>query len=268
MSPLVAVNDPDDPGMADYLHLTDAVLRRRVEESAFIVEGTLAIDRLLESAYPVRSLLVTAAKADRYAELDAPVYVADQAVMNEVAGFDIHRGALASAARLPLPALDAAIADVRLVVGVEGVNDAENMGALFRNARAFGAGAVVLTDDCCDPLYRRSVRVSLGHALHVPFTRTDSLDRLRHCGFTTVALTPHPDAEPLEAIAASRSDQSDQPDQPERIAILVGAEGEGLRQETQEGADRRVRIPMAGGVDSINVAAATAVALYALSRPR
>jgi len=251
MSPLVAVDDPADPRLADYVGLTDADLRRRVEGAAFIVEGGLAIDRLLASPYPVRSLLVTERWVERLGSVDAPVYVVSQDVMNAVAGFDIHRGALASAARLPLPPMADLLADARLVVGLETVNDHENMGALFRNAAAFGVGAVVLSPDCCDPLYRRSVRVSLGHVLHVPFAvgEVTAID-----GLTTVALTPDAEATPIGEV-----------DWPDRVAVLLGAEGPGLRADTLAAADLRVRIPMAPGVDSLNVATAAAVALHRIS---
>jgi len=249
--PIVLVDDPADERLAVYADLTDGELRRRGE--AFIAEGTLVIRRLLESRYPVLSLLVTPNRLEAdWADLDVPVYVADQAVMNRVAGFDIHRGALAAAARLPLPPVAALVDGARRIVVLEGINDTENMGALFRNAAAFGIDAVLLTPDCCDPLYRRAVRVSMGNVLHVPFTAIDGLDELR--GFTTVALTPAADAEPLDRFTA-----------PERVALLLGAEGAGLRPGTLAAADRRVRIPMAPGVDSLNVATAAAIAFYALS---
>ena len=246
--PTVPVDDPDDERLAVYTGLTDADLRRRGE--AFVAEGTLVIRRLLESRYPVLSLLVTPNRLDpAWADLDVPVYVADQAVMNRVAGFDIHRGALAAALRLPLPPPIELVAGARWVAVLEGINDTENMGALFRNAAAFGIDAVLLSPGCCDPLYRRSVRVSMGHVLHVPFTVADDLDALD--GFTTVALTPSGD-EPLAPV-------------PGPVAFLVGAEGAGLRPSTLAAADRRVRIPMAAGVDSINVATAAAIAFYAVS---
>lgn len=251
----IEVDDPADERLADYVGLTDAALARR-GDGVFIAEGVLVIRRLLESRYPVRSLLLAAnrvaALADVLDGVGAPVYVASQAVMDEVAGFPIHRGALAAADRLPLPSVAEVVADARLVAVLEGINDAENMGSLFRNAAAFGVEAVLLSPDCCDPLYRRSVRVSLGHVLHVPFATLGSLDELGR--FTTMALTPAPDAELLGDVAPSG-----------RIAVLLGAEGNGLRPETLVAADRRVRIPMAPGVDSLNVATAAAIAFHHLS---
>lgn len=253
--PAIEVDDPGDARLADYVGLTDAALARR-DGGAFVVEGVLAIRRLLTSRYPVRSLLLAAnrvgALADELDTVEAPVYVASQAVMNEVAGFAIHRGALAAADRLPPPSVAEVVDGARLLAVLEGINDHENMGSLFRNAAAFGVAAVLLSPDCCDPLYRRSVRVSLGHVLHVPFTTLGSLDELD--GFTTVALTPAADAEVLGSVERG-----------ERVAVLLGAEGSGLRPETLAAADRRVRIPMAPGVDSLNVATAAAIAFHHLT---
>jgi tRNA G18 (ribose-2'-O)-methylase SpoU len=260
MAAPVTIDDPGDPRVADFVGLTDADLRRRHGQGVFITEGLLAIERLVASPYPVRAVLVTPNRLDRVPATAAPVYVATQDVMNQVAGFDIHRGALASADRLPLPDPPNLLAQARLVVALEGITDTENMGGLFRNAAAFGVDAVVLSDDCCDPLYRRSVRVSLGHVLHVPFARTwtASVDpvALADLGFCTVALTPDPAAEDIAHVVTDR---------PGRVAVLLGAEGGGLRPETLAAADRRVRIPMAPGVDSLNVATAAAIAFHRLS---
>jgi tRNA G18 (ribose-2'-O)-methylase SpoU len=251
---VITVDDPDDPRVAEYIGLTDAELRKRWPE-LFVVEGVVAIRRLAESRFPVRSALVTPNRVKDLPALDAPVYVASQEVMNRVAGFDIHRGALAAAERLP-PADVAALLDrARLVLVVEAVSDHENMGALFRNAAAFGVDAVLLTPDCCDPLYRRAVRVSVGHVLHVPFASvSDPVPVLRGHGISTWALTPDSAAEPIDAVTPGS-----------RTALVVGAEGPGLRPETLAAADRRVRIPMAAGVDSLNVATAAAVALHRLA---
>lgn len=251
----IEVDDPADERVADYVGLTDAALARR-GDGVFLAEGVLVIRRLLESRYPVRSLLLAANRVDALADVldrvDAPVYVASQAVMDEVVGFPIHRGALAAADRLPLRSVAEVVDHARLVAVLEGINDAENLGSLFRNAAAFGVDAVLLSGDCCDPLYRRSVRVSLGHVLHVPFTTLESLAELD--GFTTMALTPAPDAEVLGDVTPVG-----------RTAVLLGAEGNGLRPATLAAADRRVRIPMAPGVDSLNVATAAALAFHHLS---
>ena len=176
---VVDIDDPADERVADYVRLTDPELRRLRESSDgadggfFIAEGLQVIRALLRSPYPVRSLFLTplrwAALADDVGDLAVPVYVAEQSILNAVAGFPLHRGALASAGRLPMADVEGVCADVPLVVATEGVNDHENLGSLFRNAAAFGAGAVLLDPTSCDPLYRRAVRVSMGHVLRVPF---------------------------------------------------------------------------------------------------
>jgi tRNA G18 (ribose-2'-O)-methylase SpoU len=269
----VPVDDPGDPRLADYVGLRDPELRKRFEadRALFIVEGDLAIRALLRSPYPVRSLLLT---EPRWAALEAavaaagtspPVYVADRSVLGAVAGFDLHRGAVAAADRLPLPdphAVLAAVSARALVAVVEAVNDHENLGGLFRNAAAFGVAAVILDPTCADPLYRRSVRVSLGHVLRVPFTRLAAwpgdLSMLRAAGFEIVALTPDPDAESIDDEATRAP--------PARLAVMVGAEGPGLSAAALAAADRAVRIRMAPGVDSLNVATAAAIAFHRLGQ--
>jgi tRNA G18 (ribose-2'-O)-methylase SpoU len=261
----IRVNDPADARLADYVGLRDPDLRRQVDRDRgiFIVEGTLAIRALLRSDYRVRSLLVTEAQWEALGagHIAAPAYIADRSLMAEVCGFDIHRGAVAAADRRELADPADILPDGPAVVAVlEGITDHENLGALFRNAAAFGVAAVLLDPTCADPLYRRSVRVSLGHVLHVAYTRLepwpDALTGLAARGFTSVALTPHADAEPLDVVAA---------DPPRRVALLLGAEGRGLSEVVLAAADRRVRIPMAPEVDSLNVATAAAIALHRLS---
>lgn len=264
MSRPIAVDDPEDPRLADYVGLTDAELRRRLEAAMFIVEGELAIRRLLASPYPVRSVLVTPALHARLGpqvdRLPAPVYVASRQVMAAVAGFDIHRGAVAAADRLPLPTAAQVTAGATRLAVLEGINDHENLGALFRNSAAFGVGGVLLSPTCADPLYRRSVRVSLGHVLHVPFTRLESwpepLERLAGEGWATAALTPDADADAVWALDAS----------PDRVAVVLGAEGPGLTAAAKTSCTTRIRIPMAAGVDSLNVATAAAIAFHCLAR--
>ena len=269
MVDVVAVDDPADERVADYVGLTDPELRRRREQPGgadggfFIAEGVTVIRQLLRSPYRVRSLLLTPRRLEALrADLDglgAAVYVGAQEVVNAVSGFHLHRGALASAHREPLPDVASLAQAADLVVVTEGTNDHENLGALFRNAAAFGAGAVVLDPTSADPLYRRSIRVSMGHVLRVPFTRAAAwpgvLGDLRRLGFEVLALTPAKGADDLAAVARRP-----------RQALLVGAEGAGLSAEALAAADRRVRIPMAAGVDSLNVATAAAVALHHLSR--
>ncbi len=270
---VVRIDDPDDERVADFVRLTDPDLRRLrsstdgAEGEFFIAEGVGVIRSLLRSTYTVRSLFLTPA---RWASLEAdvgragvdgaPVFVAEQAVLNHVAGFSLHRGALASADRPCLPTVDAVCSAANLVVVTEGLNDHENLGALFRNAAAFGVDAILLDPTSCDPLYRRAVRVSMGHVLHVPFTRiapgAAGVAHLRRLGFEVLALTPAAGALDLRRLPAPTGPR----------ALLLGAEGPGLIDETLAAADVRVRIPMVPGVDSLNVAAATAVALHELRR--
>lgn len=263
MAAFVPVDDPTDPRLVAYTGLTDADLRRRFEEheGVFVTEGKLAIRRLLSSPYPVRSLLVTPAVAAELdadlAGLDAVVYVAERPVMAAVAGFDVHRGALAVAGRLPLPEPARLLETAPTVVVLEGVNDHENLGAIARTARALGAEAMLLDPTCADPLYRRSVRVSMGEVLHLPFTRLapwpDAIALLGASGHVVVALTPAGDAEPIDVLAGERH---------ERVALLLGAEGPGLSPGALAAADRRVRIPMRAGADSLNIGHAAAIALH------
>ncbi len=233
----------------------------------FVVEGELALRQLLVTDWPLRSVLLLPGKAaemgdviEQAAGRGADVYVAGRAVFDRVAGFPVHRGVLALGARRP--ALDPIELARRtdLMVVVEGVNDHENLGAVFRNAAAFGAGAVLLDPRCCDPLYRRAVRVSMGQVLRVPFARLSpwpaALRTLTAEGVALVALGPAV-GESIETVAVRV---------PTRVAVLVGAEGPGLSPEALEAATFLARIPMAPGVDSLNVATAAAIALHRLTR--
>jgi tRNA G18 (ribose-2'-O)-methylase SpoU len=268
----VPVDDPADERLADFLTLNDPDLRRLRERSDgaeggfFVAEGVLVIRQLLRSPYRVRRVMVTpkglAALEGDLDGVTAPVHLVSREVMRGVAGFDFHRGALASADRGPVAAdLLEVVGGSGLVVVAEGVNDNENLGALFRNAAAFGAGAVVLDRTCADPLYRRSVRVSMGQVLRMPFTRAghapDAVRRLRGAGYEVLALTPSADAVDVRDVVPRP-----------RQALLVGAEGPGLSDASMAAADRRVRIAMAAGVDSLNVATAAAVALHHLAAGR
>lgn len=263
---LELVADLDDPRLADYRHLREPSRRMGVERSRgiFIVEGRLSLEALLESPYRTRSVLVTTQHAGRVQALvgdDVPVYALPARAIEALSGVHFHRGVLAVGERPAQRAVDDVVAGAHRVLVLEAVNDHENVGSLFRNAAAFGAGAVVLDPTSADPLYRRATRVSLGHVLRVPFARVPdgawpaALADLRAAGIETVALTPAGDAEPLGALVA---------DQPPRVALLVGAEGSGLSDAALAAADRRVRIPMAQAVDSVNVATAAAIALSAL----
>ena len=260
-------SDPSVDPLDDYRELRDPARRRDVERRRgfFVVEGRYALEALLASPYPVRSVLVSEPKAGTIRPLvgaRAPVLVVPAAEMAALTGFDFHRGVLASAGRLPLPAVDDLLAAARTVAVLEGLNDHENLGALFRNAAAFGVDAVLLDPTTADPLYRRSVRVSAGHVLRVPWTRVAQwpvgLDVLRSRGFGVAALTPA-GTEPIDRFVR---------DLPDRVALLLGAEGPGLTATALARADRRVRIPIAAGVDSLNVATAAAVAFHAVATAR
>jgi tRNA G18 (ribose-2'-O)-methylase SpoU len=268
------VQDPLD----DYRALNDPATRRQLERRGgyFVVEGLLGLEALLESRYPVRSVLATERRADRVAVLvagRAPLIVRPDAEVAAVAGFDVHRGVLAAADRLPLPGAADIVSGADLVVVVEGLSDHENVGALFRNAAAFGAGAVLLDPTTADPLYRRSVRVSLGHVLRVPWTRVTpwpgGLRDLAEQGFAVLALTPAADAEPIGPVAGDLGRVAPpETDGRPRVALVVGAEGPGLTPAAMAAPARRVRIPIAPGVDSLNVATAAAIALHAVAGDR
>jgi tRNA G18 (ribose-2'-O)-methylase SpoU len=228
----------------------------------------LALEAALASPYPLRSVLALRRRLDVVEALPLPtgipVYVVDEDVMAAVTGFDVHRGILGVAGRLPLTPARELLARVAapLLVVVEGVNDQANLGAIFRNAVAFGAGVVLLDPTCSDPLYRRSIRVSLGHVLKLPFARLApwpaALESLCDAGYVVLALTPAPAAEAVDEVASQLRASG------ERVALIVGAEGPGLSPAVLS-LCRSVRVPIAAGVDSLNVAAATAVALHRFS---
>jgi tRNA G18 (ribose-2'-O)-methylase SpoU len=262
---ITTVDDPGDPRVDDYRDLTIADRRpdRPGGRGLVIAEGVVVVRRLIDSPYTVRSLLGVPRRIDELADdlagLPVPAYTTDAATMAAVVGFHLNRGVLAVADRAAPPDLPALLRAARMVAVLEGVGDHENLGALFRNAAALGVDAVLLGPRCSDPLYRRSVRVSMGHVLRVPFAPLHgpwpaSLDVLRAAGLRIVALTPAPDAIPLGSAGLGG----------ERVALLLGAEGPGLTAAAMAAADVRVRIPMASGVDSLNVATAAAVAFYAL----
>jgi tRNA G18 (ribose-2'-O)-methylase SpoU len=263
----VAVTDPADPRLHDYTGLTDVELRRRREpaEGMFIAEGEKVVRRALRAGYPMRSLLLTEkwlpALRDVADAQAAPVYVVDDALAEQVTGYHVHRGALAAMARKPLPAPAEVLAAARRVVVMEAVNDHTNIGAIFRSAAALGMDAVLLSPDCADPLYRRSVKVSMGAVFSVPYARLgawphDLYGTVKDAGFRLLALTPDERATALPDLPARELP---------RLALLLGAEGPGLSPKAFAAADTWVRIPMSHGVDSLNVGAAAAVAFYAVT---
>lgn len=255
------------PDLEDYTGLTDVALRRRREpaEGLFIAEGEKVIRRAVAAGYAVRSLLLEEkwlpALADVIDGFDAPVYLASAATLESVTGYVVHRGALAAMSRKALePALDLVRSARRLAV-LEDVNDHTNVGAIFRAAAGLGIDAVLLSPRCADPLYRRSVKVSMGAVFAVPWSRLDtwpgSLRDVQAMGFAVLALTPDRHATPLPDLPATVT---------ARFALVLGAEGGGISDRVLSIADHRVRIPMSAGVDSLNVAAAAAVAFYGLGQ--
>ncbi|MFM6849773.1 MAG: TrmH family RNA methyltransferase [Terrabacter sp.] len=267
----IEITDPADPRLADYVALTDVVLRRRKEpeRGLYIAESQKVIRRALRAGHRPRSYLMARRWLDDLSDLVAdaesqgiPVYFGEHDVIERLTGFHLHRGALAAMQRPVLPDVESLLAGARRVVVLEDVVDHTNVGAIFRSAAALGVDAVLITPRCADPLYRRSIRVSMGTVFQVPWTRIDpwpgGLDLLKEAGLTVVAMALTDDSVSLDALET---------DPPERVALVLGTEGDGLSRHTVEGADVTVRIPMAGGVDSLNVAAASAVAMWAL-RPR
>jgi tRNA G18 (ribose-2'-O)-methylase SpoU len=263
----VPIEDPDDPRLADYARLTDVGRRVRREPGAglFIAEGATVLERALDAGYTPRSLLLApnrvrpvAALTARVSAAGAPVFVAGPDILERLTGFHVHRGLLAAMERRPLPDLAEVLAGARRVVVCEDIVDHTNLGAIFRCAAGLDIDAVLVTPSCADPLYRRAIRTSMGTVFALRWTRLacwpEDLGALRAAGFVTAALSPADDGVELQAFAATA---------PERLAWIVGTEGEGLSQATIAAADVRVHIRMSGGVDSLNVAAAAAVAFHA-----
>ncbi len=266
------VTDPDDPRLDDFRDLNSVDRRPDLPtgRGLVIAEGVLVVQRMLASRFTPHAMLGTdrrlAELQDDLAGTDggvrAPYYRASADVMAQVVGFHLNRGVLAAARRVSEPTVAEVVDGARTVAVLEGVNDHENLGSIFRNAAGLGVDAVVFGSGCADPLYRRAVRVSMGHALLVPYARSADwpadLVTLTERGFRLLAMTPHREARALpEAMSAVRD---------ERIAVLVGAEGPGLTAPAQRLSDMRVRIPMSRGTDSLNVATAAALAFYERAR--
>lgn len=258
------ITDPDDERIADYRALTDVELRTRWEppHGLFIAEGELVLRRALRAGYHPRSFLIDEKRIDQLGNPSgAPVYAATQDVLQRATGFHVHRGVLASFHRRELPTAAAVLAGAHRVAILEDVNNHTNLGAIFRGAAALGIDAVLLSPSCADPLYRRSVRVSMGEVFAVPYATLqpwpDGLAQVRAAGFSVLALTPAADAVPIQRLTAG---------QRARAALVLGAEGPGLSRQALGGSDLPVVIPMRRGVDSLNVAAAAAVAFWELGR--
>jgi tRNA G18 (ribose-2'-O)-methylase SpoU len=284
---LVPIGDPRDPRLADYVRLTDVQLRRTLEVEAglFIAEGEKVVRRAVQTGHRVRSFLMAAkwveALRDLLDQVEAPVYVVDDATAEALTGYAVHRGALASMTRLPLPSVPEILAGARplpaacagggavrhlspprRILVLEDLADHGNVGAIFRCAAALGVAAIVLSPRCADPLYRRAVKVSMGAVFAIPYARMtdwhDGLAELRAAGFRLLALTPDQSALPLGKAAAG-----------DRVALMLGSEGDGLSSRWLREADEPVCIPMSAdamsmGVDSLNVVAAAAIACHTL----
>lgn len=264
--PIEPITDLDVPGLADYSRLTDVALRR-VSEPAnglYIAESAKVIERALRAGHQPRSVLVQEQWLPDAERLltdwpEVPIYVGAASVLEQLTGYNLHRGALAAMHRPDLRSVAEVIKDARRIVILEDIVDHTNVGAIFRSVAGLGADAVLITPRCADPLYRRSVRVSMGTVLQVPWTRlpewSEAVPVLHEHGFHLAALALADDAVSLDVFAA---------DPPERVALILGTEGDGLSRRALDAADTVVTIPMLHGVDSLNVASASAVALYAL----
>lgn len=275
MARSIRVDDPADPRLADYLRLTDVTLRRRMEPAGglFVAEGRAVLQRALQRGCRLRSVLLDPRHWPGLADLlsgpevdpEVPVYLAGRPVLRVLTGIDLHRGVLASFARPPCSAPEALLEGARRALVLEGLNNPTNVGAVFRSAAALGMDAVLLSPTCADPLYRRALRTSMGATLSVPFARVsrwpEALEDLRRQGFRVLGLTPGPGAVPLAREVARLRTAGRQAG---RIALLLGAEWSGVSPQALAHVDVRVAIEMANGVDSLNVAAAAAIACYAL----
>ncbi len=264
MARLMPVDDDADPRLADYRNLRDVTLRKSLESEhgLFIAEGGKVVRRAVQAGYAVRSFLMTRRWLEGltdtlHAAGDAPCYVVSEAVAERVTGFHVHRGALASLHRRPLRPVEEVLDGAKRVIVLEDLVDHANVGAILRSAAALGADAALLSPRCADPFYRRSIKVSMGAVFSLPWTRVehwyDALPTLTEAGFTTVALTLADDSVDLASVTAA-----------DRSAIVIGAEGSGLSGRWLDAAVVRARIPMVAGIDSLNAAAASAVACHAL----
>ncbi|MEV0144606.1 MULTISPECIES: RNA methyltransferase [unclassified Nonomuraea] len=267
------VTDAADPRLADYTRLRDVELRKSLEaeRGLFLAEGEKVIRRAIGAGYPVRSVLTARRWLEPLSDVlgDALVYVVSDEVMEGIAGFPVHRGALASMARLPLPSLETVLtgtsgAPARRVLVLEDLVDHSNVGAIFRCAAALGVDGIVLSPRCADPLYRRAVKVSMGAVFSIPYARMDNwytgLEQIRAAGYRTLALTPDQSVTSLDEVKMT-----------DRVALLLGSEGDGLSSRWLAEADEAVCIPMSSrameaGVDSLNVVAAAAIACHGLMR--
>ncbi len=269
---VIVVDDPDDPRVRDFTRLTDMSLRKLREpaEGLYMAESREVITRALDAGHRPRAFLMgerwlpqSLDVLTRPEAAGVPIYLGGKDVLKGITGFHLHRGIIAAMHRPILPTLDDVLAGAHRVAVLEDIVDHTNVGAMVRSAAALGVDAVFVTPRCADPLYRRSVRVSMGTVFQVPWTRIDpwpdGIELLRGHGFTVAAMALRDDAISLDALAA---------DPPDKLALVLGTEGQGLAAASVDACDLVVRIPMSGGVDSLNVAAASAVAFWATRRVR
>ncbi len=262
---VIAVADLADPRLADYSHQTDVALKkaRGAEHGLYIAESALVLERALRAGHVPRSVLALGSTVEEARALvgdRVPIFSGPGDLLEELTGYVLHRGLIAAMHRPALPSAESLLVDARRVVVLENIADPTNVGAIFRSVGAIGADAVLVTPRCSDPFYRRAIRVSMGTVLQVPWTRLGDWASTRllltASGFHLAAMALSPDAIGLRDFATNA---------PERLALVLGAEGEGLTAEALAAADTIVKIPMAHGIDSLNVAAASAVAMWALS---
>lgn len=286
----ITIDSIDDERVAAYTNLTEIQLRNRLEpeRGLFIAESPKVIDRALAAGREPISLLVeepwiegmsqTFDVVDKRWGTDIPVYVASPEQLRQLTGYRLHRGALSAMRRWPLPSVEETCRDARRVAVMENIVDHTNVGALMRSAAALDVDAVLVTPSCGDPLYRRAARVSMGTVFQIPWTRIGGddkhfwprrgLEELRSLGFTTVAMALSDDSISLDELTRRLNNSPESADHIDKLALIFGTEGNGLSRHTIAGADLTVKIPMSHGVDSLNVAASSAVAFYATSPKR
>lgn len=263
MAKIIEIQDISAPELAPYARLKDAQLRNIGDSGTFIAESTKVIGYALDAGYEAISLLmerrsVEAGAAEIIARCgDSPVYTADRQLLSQLTGYELTRGILCLMKRKPNPELDEICKNARRIAVLENIADPSNVGALFRSAAAIGFDALLLTKNCCDALYRRAVRVSMGTVFQIPWTRLEDgwIHKLHELGFKTAAMALSDRAVSIEDERLSGE---------EKLAVILGSEGLGLKNETIESSDYVVKIPMAHGVDSLNVAAAGAVTFWQL----
>lgn len=286
----ITIDSIDDERVAAYTNLTEIQLRNRLEpeRGLFIAESPKVIDRALAAGREPISLLVeepwiegmsqTFDVVDKRWGTDIPVYVASPEQLRQLTGYRLHRGALSAMRRWPLPSVEETCRDARRVAVMENIVDHTNVGALMRSAAALDVDAVLVIPSCGDPLYRRAARVSMGTVFQIPWTRIGGddkhfwprrgLEELRSLGFTTVAMALSDDSISLDELTRRLNNSPESADHIDKLALIFGTEGDGLSRHTIAGADLTVKIPMSHGVDSLNVAASSAVAFYATSPKR